>query len=158
MTAQHPIDVHVGKRMAQRRMLLGMSQIVLGKNIGVSFRQIQKYERGLNRLSASRLFEAAHVLKVPVDYFFGTMSKADARTPTRRASRDLKCESADPALDPLTQRETLKLMRAYYRIQSPKIRASIGVLIKGLASEELSIRSSNCDGAGHRCSADSAGR
>src|SRR4030081_2188422 len=73
MARSHPVDVHVGARMRQRRTLLGMSQEKLGTAVGLPFQQIQKYERGSNRISSSRLFEFAKVLDVPVSYFFDEM-------------------------------------------------------------------------------------
>ena len=80
----NPIDVHVGSRVRLRRTLLGMSQEKLGEAIGLTFQQVQKYERGANRIGSSRLFDLARVLDVPVSYFFEDMS-ADtaARTPSR---------------------------------------------------------------------------
>src|SRR5260370_738995 len=73
MARSHPVDVHVGARMRQRRTLLGMSQEKLGTAVGLTFQQIQKYERGSNRIGSSRLFEFAKVLDVPVSYFFDEM-------------------------------------------------------------------------------------
>ncbi len=73
MAKSHPVDVHVGARMRQRRTLLGMSQEKLGTAVGLTFQQIQKYERGSNRIGSSRLFEFAKVLDVPVSYFFDEM-------------------------------------------------------------------------------------
>src|SRR5678815_4355896 len=70
----NPIDVHVGNRLRQRRTLLGMSQEKLGEAIGLTFQQVQKYERGMNRIGSSRLFDLARVLDVPVSYFFEDMS------------------------------------------------------------------------------------
>ncbi len=69
----HPVDVHVGARVRQRRTLLGMNQTKLGQAIGLTFQQVQKYERGTNRISASRLFELSQVLDVPIQYFFDDM-------------------------------------------------------------------------------------
>ena len=73
MAKSHPVDVHVGTRMRQRRTLLGMSQEKLGKAVGLTFQQIQKYERGANRMGSSRLYEFARVLDVPISYFFDEM-------------------------------------------------------------------------------------
>src|SRR5215470_1681755 len=112
----NPIDVHVGSRVRLRRTLLGMSQQRLGDAIGLTFQQVQKYERGANRVGSSRLFQLARVLDVPVSYFFEEMS---AET-TARA----KAVATDPGFaedtsvgyqaDPMTKRETLELVRAYY--------------------------------------------
>ncbi len=73
-----PIDVHVGARVRQRRTLLGMNQTVLGKALGVSFQQVQKYENGTNRVSASRLYDLSRVLDVSIEHFFEDMSPAVA--------------------------------------------------------------------------------
>src|ERR1700735_528426 len=71
----HPVDVHVGKRLRLRRTILGLSQEAIGNAIGVTFQQVQKYERGVNRMGASRLFEFSKILSVPVSYFFEEMDK-----------------------------------------------------------------------------------
>ncbi len=73
MARSHPVDMHVGLRMRQRRALLGMSQTALGNSVGLTFQQVQKYERGSNRMGSSRLYEFAKVLDVPVSYFFDEM-------------------------------------------------------------------------------------
>src|SRR5246127_5649896 len=80
----NPVDVHVGSRVRLRRTLLGMSQEKLGEAIGLTFQQVQKYERGANRIGASRLFDLSRVLDVPVEYFFDDMSaEVSARTPSK---------------------------------------------------------------------------
>jgi transcriptional regulator with XRE-family HTH domain len=132
----HPIDVHVGKRVTQRRVLLGMSQKALGKAIGITFQQIQKYERGANRLGASRLYEFACVLDVPVEYFFEELSGAAKRTPTRSKGQQHVGAPLDPNADPMTRPETLKLVRAYFKIRNLSVRREIAAAIKTLAREE----------------------
>src|SRR5260221_11632579 len=111
----NPIDVHVGGRVRLRRTLLGMSQEKLGDAIGLTFQQVQKYERGANRVGSSRLFDLARVLDVPVSYFFDEMSAStSARSPGRLSGM---AEQRPPAFqpDPTAKRETLELPRAYYR-------------------------------------------
>src|SRR5215510_4278859 len=112
----NPIDVHVGSRVRLRRTLLGMSQEKLGEAIGLTFQQVQKYERGANRIGASRLFDLSRVLDVPVSYFFEEMSSDVAqRTPSRiRGLGETRSGPIEP--DPMIKRETLELVRAYYRI------------------------------------------
>ena len=83
----NPIDVHVGSRVRFRRMLLGMSQEKLGENLGLTFQQIQKYEKGINRIGASRLFDLSQVLGVPVQFFYEELPVSGA-TGARRASRE----------------------------------------------------------------------
>src|SRR5579863_10458076 len=114
----NPIDVHVGQRIRQRRTLLGMSQERLGEAIGLTFQQVQKYERGANRVGASRLFDLARVLDVPVSFFFDEMPDNVSKLSPRQIGSDGGGgEIDDPAeADPLTKRETLELVRAYYRI------------------------------------------
>lgn len=126
----HPVDVHVGKRLQQRRALLGMSQTALGKGLGITFQQVQKYERGANRLGASKLYEAARVLGVPVSYFFDELSPTDARTPTRNRGRTLRHETPIRENDPWTKRETLELVRGYFKIRNEAVRRQIALVIK----------------------------
>ncbi|MGH6881037.1 MAG: helix-turn-helix domain-containing protein [Hypericibacter sp.] len=128
----NPIDVHVGARIRQRRTLLGMSQEKLGEAIGLTFQQVQKYERGANRVGSSRLFDLARVLDVPVSYFFEDMSAGTAsKSPSRlRGLAEPKPEPFEP--DPLAKRETLELVRAYYRIADPAVRKRVFELTKAL--------------------------
>ena len=107
--------------MRLRRTLLGMSQEKLGEAIGLTFQQVQKYERGANRIGASRLFELSKVLDVPVSYFFDDMASEVAGTSRGYASAGF-AEDGGPAYeaDPLAKRETLELVRAYYRIRNPQ--------------------------------------
>ncbi len=116
----HPIDVHVGSRVRQRRTLLGLSQTALGEALGLTFQQIQKYERGENRIGASNLWKLTQALDVPVSFFFEGVAE-DQAGPTPSGS------------DPLYKRKTLKLVRAYYRITDPKARHSLFELVKALA-------------------------
>jgi transcriptional regulator with XRE-family HTH domain len=106
------IDLHVGKRLRRRRRLLGLTQQQLAESIGIRFQQIQKYECGANRVTASRLYELAVALNVPVNYFFEGLSQvAVGATPGAPANdRDLI------AADVLSQKETLELIRAYYKL------------------------------------------
>ncbi|MCB9948727.1 MAG: helix-turn-helix transcriptional regulator [Rhodospirillaceae bacterium] len=113
----HPVDVHVGQRLRMRRTLLGMSQEMLAERLGISFQQLQKYEKGSNRLSASRLFELSRILDVPVSFFFEELPAEGAPT-----------EESEP--DPLMKRESLELVRAYYDIPDPQIRQRLVDLIR----------------------------
>jgi transcriptional regulator with XRE-family HTH domain len=120
----NPADVHVGARVRLRRTMLGMSQEKLGEALGLTFQQVQKYERGANRVGASRLWEMSRVLDVPVSYFFeeldGEPGAAGSAAP-------------EPEADPMTKRETLELVRAYYKITDPAVRRRIFELTKALA-------------------------
>ena len=124
--AQHPnpIDIHVGARLRQRRTLLGMSQDQLAQTLGVTFQQVQKYERGANRIGASRLFELACALSAPVGFFFEGLSEETAADSVGRAAR--QAAGADAPL----RRETLELVRAYYRIPDARLRRKLFELAK----------------------------
>ena len=142
MAKAHIIDVHVGARMRQRRTLLGMSQTKLGDAVGLTFQQIQKYERGSNRISSSRLYEFAKVLDVPVSYFFDEMppNALPGRPMSGRGRKDGYGEAGTPfeqEKDPLIKRETLELVRAYYKIREGRVRKRIFEMIKavGVASD-----------------------
>lgn len=126
--ANHPIDIHVGQRIRQRRVLLGMSQTGLAKTVGLTFQQIQKYERGSNRTGASRLFEFARVLDVPVSYFFEGL---DGSAPKSRGRRPKNDTTTVEAVD--TKRETLELVRAYYKIRRTDLRDHIRHMIVEIA-------------------------
>jgi len=128
----NPIDVHVGSRVRLRRTLLGMSQEKLGEAIGLTFQQVQKYERGANRIGASRLFDLSRVLDVPVSFFFDDMPEGGERAPPRAARAEERHPSFEP--DPMAKRETLELVRAYYRIADPQIRKRIFELTKSVAN------------------------
>lgn len=130
-----PVDIHVGSRVRLRRTLLGLSQEKLGEAVGLTFQQIQKYERGANRIGASRLFEFSRILDVPVSFFFDDMSERVAGADGAAAGMaDQPQSSLDP--DPLTRRETLELVRAYYRIGDPQIRKRLFELTKSLGAVE----------------------
>ncbi len=102
----HPIDVHVGVRVRLRRNLLGMSQTALGKAVGITFQQIQKYERGVNRIGASRLFNLSRALDVPVSFFFEDLSPAAAGGGRRQARGLSEAPAAVLEPDLLSRRET----------------------------------------------------
>ena len=128
-----PVDVHVGARLRQRRTLLGMSQATLGDAIGVTFQQVQKYERGANRISASRLFNLSRVLDVPVEYFFDDMpTVVAASSPAQGGGKAKKLPSFEP--NPMAKRETLELVWAYYEISDPRVRKRLYELTKALGA------------------------
>jgi transcriptional regulator with XRE-family HTH domain len=130
-----PIDVHVGSRIRLRRTLLGMSQERLGEALGLTFQQVQKYERGVNRVGASRLFDLSRVLDVPISFFFDDMPESLASTyggPTGRRTGSFSDSHDGFADDALNRRETLELVRAYYRITDPAVRKRVFDLIKSM--------------------------
>ena len=128
----HPVDIHVGSRVRQRRTLLGFSQEKLGDALGLTFQQVQKYERGANRVGASRLHEISRILDVPVSYFYDEMSATTASA--RSVSRGAAEKAAPFRHDPMAKRETLELVRAYYRITDPRVRKRIFELTKAVAA------------------------
>jgi transcriptional regulator with XRE-family HTH domain len=127
MDKPNPTDVHVGSRVRLRRTLLGMSQEKLGEAIGLTFQQVQKYERGANRVGASRLYDLSKVLDVPVSFFFEEM--APAGSAEARSGGEADRQGADPML----KRETLELVRAYYKIPDQHVRRRLFDLAKALA-------------------------
>jgi transcriptional regulator with XRE-family HTH domain len=132
-----PIDVHVGSRVRLRRTLLGMSQEKLGEALGLTFQQVQKYERGVNRIGASRLFDLARVLDVPIGFFFDDMPPETGGSPSGRSRGGGFAEMQEGFEDgALHRRETLELVRAYYRITDPAVRKRVFDLIKSLAPVE----------------------
>lgn len=136
-----PVDAHVGNRVRLRRTMLGMSQERLGQSIGLTFQQVQKYERGTNRIGSSRLYELSKVLDVPVSFFFDDMPdeiEATAAPHISGGSATL-AEGAGPVYeaDTLAKRETLELVRAYYRIRNGRVRKRVFELTKALAKAEF---------------------
>ncbi len=131
----NPIDVHVGSRVRLRRTLLGMSQEKLGDAIGLTFQQVQKYERGANRIGASRLYDLSRVLDVPVSFFFDDINP-EAAAAALAAAGGGGGEDAAPRYepDPMMRRETLELVRAYYRIPDSQIRRRLFDLTKAIAN------------------------
>jgi transcriptional regulator with XRE-family HTH domain len=112
-----------------------MSQEKLGEAIGLTFQQVQKYERGANRVGASRLFDLSRVLDVPVSFFFDDMSDDTSQQSPRMMIAGLVEEvPASLETDPMTKRETLELVRAYYRITDPQVRKRVFELAKALAN------------------------
>jgi transcriptional regulator with XRE-family HTH domain len=133
-----PIDVHVGSRIRLRRTLLAMSQERLGDALGLTFQQVQKYERGVNRVGASRLFDLSRVLDVPISFFFDDMPETVTGSSAGAGRRAAGfSENQDPfGDDTMTRRETLELVRAYYRIADPSLRRKVFDLVKSMGPAE----------------------
>ncbi len=128
-----PIDAHVGARLRVRRTLLGMNQTNVGDALGVAFQQVQKYENGKNRISASRLYALSRLLDVPIQHFFDDMPTAvAASSPAQGGGRAKKPPIYKP--DPMAKRETLGLVRAYYKITDPEIRKHLFEMTKTLGA------------------------
>jgi transcriptional regulator with XRE-family HTH domain len=130
----HPIDIHVGQRVRLRRTLLGWSQERLAQALGLTFQQVQKYERGANRVGASRLFDLSRVLDVPVSFFFDDMPGEAAL-----AGGQVGGAGETPGeyeTDPMARRETRGLVDAYWEISESDLRRRVFELTKALARVE----------------------
>jgi transcriptional regulator with XRE-family HTH domain len=134
MSAPNPIDVHVGKRLRFGRTMQGMSQESIGESIGVTFQQIQKYERGINCIRSSKLFELAKVLKVPVSFFFEGMEKQDGKYSIPGAA-DSGGGGFDMELT--SSRESIELMRAFHKITDPQLRGKILDLVRAMSDNKV---------------------
>ncbi len=142
----NPIDVHVGARVRLRRTLLGLSQEKLGEALGLTFQQVQKYERGANRISASRLFDFGRTLDVPISFFFDDMSaetRATSPAQLAGASPEAVAMVAKPPAAAIgdrdiARRETLELVRAYYGIGGIAARRQVLALARALAGLDTS--------------------
>lgn len=120
----NPIDVHVGKRIRMRRLFLGMNQETLANALGLTFQQVQKYEGGANRVSASRLSAMADILGVPISFFFGDLQPDDAaQSPEEQANRER-----------MERPETIELLRLYYAIPDSQVRQRFLDLVRAAAA------------------------
>jgi transcriptional regulator with XRE-family HTH domain len=129
-----PIDIHVGQRMRLRRTMLGKSQDQMARALGVSFQQVQKYERGTNRISASRLFDVSRFLNVPVSYFFEDLTKdavaaRDEEVKVHFTDDDIEM---DDGADPMKRTESLELIQTYWRLPTEVVRSRVLEMLKSL--------------------------
>lgn len=132
--SNHYIDAHVGARVRLRRMMIGMSQEKLGELLGVTFQQIQKYEKGANRIGASRLYEVSQVLEVPLQYFFDDLPAEDEK-PIARPHGTQGAEEEPFLMDFVARPEGLALNKAYLKIKNPKMRRPVLDLLQALADD-----------------------
>jgi transcriptional regulator with XRE-family HTH domain len=123
----NPIDIQVGNRVRIRRMLIGMSQERLGDLLGLTFQQVQKYEKGVNRIGAGRLFEVSRILNVPVDFFYEGVAAQLAGN---------EQENAAPVMEFVSSGEGLQLSLAFMKIKDTKVRKRVLDLVKSLSEEE----------------------
>ena len=126
----NPIDIHVGSRVRLRRMMLGMSQEKLGEQLGITFQQIQKYEKGTNRIGASRLQHIARVLSAPVSFFFEDAPGSPSESPNVAES-----PSTNYVVDFLSSSEGIQLNKAFVRINDAKLRRKIIDLVRAMAGD-----------------------
>jgi transcriptional regulator with XRE-family HTH domain len=121
----NPVDKHVGSRVRMRRLWLGMSQEELGDGLGLTFQQVQKYEKGTNRIGAGRLQHISHILQIPVPFFFEGLPHGEAPSPAHMS-------------DFLATVDGLALIKAFMRIKEPSLRRRIVALVEAIAGDELS--------------------
>ncbi len=136
-----PVDIHVGARIRRRRVLLGLSQEKVGHAIGLTFQQLQKYEKGTNRVSSSRLYQLAKLFGVPISFFFDDMPPEISGRASERAKA---AESLDDGL--LAKRETLEFVRNYHRIPDGEMRRYVYDLVQAIAETAAAEK----PGAGRR--------
>ena len=124
--------MQVGNRVRLRRMLIGMSQEKLGELLGLTFQQVQKYEKGVNRIGAGRLFQVAHILGVPIDYFYeGVVNGTSEGAPGFSEPG-----ASPPVMEFLSSGEGLQLTLAFMKIKDPKVRKRVLDLVKSLSADE----------------------
>lgn len=130
----HPVDTHVGAKVKTRRLMLGMSQEDLASAIGLTFQKVQKYERGTNRISVSRLAEISKALKTPIDFFLegcATIVQGGGKRLQMRGVSDVKQQALED--EPLTKKDVLELMRSYQQIKTPALKKQLLEMAKAMA-------------------------
>ena len=133
----NPVDVHVGSRMRMRRMLIGMSQEKLGNELGLTFQQVQKYEKGANRIGASRLYHISKILDVNISFFFEDMADNLAAGPKLGGGFAEADEQSGYVVDFLQSTDGVALMSAYVKIKDAAVRRRILELVRTLANEPV---------------------
>jgi transcriptional regulator with XRE-family HTH domain len=128
----HPVDMHVGARLRLRRMMLGISQETLGKALGLTFQQVQKYEKGSNRIGASRLMELSELLEVPIQFFYDDFSAAVGGAPGLAESGP-----GDDFMELLSSPEVVQLCRHFAVIKDPRVKKRVLELVKTIAEMDL---------------------
>jgi transcriptional regulator with XRE-family HTH domain len=130
----HPVDIHVGKRLRSRRTILGLSQEDIGDSVGITFQQVQKYERGLNRIGSSRLYEFACILGVGVSYFFEDLDEKNKKA-NSLSDGDFLFEH-----EKFNNKELMALVKAYQGINDPNLRKKVLSLVKAIASSAVEVK------------------
>ncbi|TAE80957.1 MAG: XRE family transcriptional regulator [Alphaproteobacteria bacterium] len=135
-----PVDDYVGARLRARRIMLGLSQDMIGKKVGVSFQQVQKYERGINRIGSSRLYQFSKLLDVPISFFFEGYEQCDAYQNEETQYPSMIAAEDQHAFDHehMSSRETLELVRTYYAIKDEKTRKRFLDLLKSFTELDQS--------------------
>ena len=130
----NPIDIHVGSRVRLQRMLRGISQEKLGERLGLTFQQVQKYEKGVNRIGASRLFDLANVLGVPIQFFYDDAPSMEPRVAAQPGFADRVPDAY--VFEFLNSREGLELNRAFAKISDPKTRRAVVELVRAIGNDD----------------------
>ena len=130
----NPVDIYVGEKLRSRRNLLGLSQTELADAVGITFQQVQKYERGTNRVSASRLWQFSKILNVSISYFFENYREQKSGGTPAYGMADNDQEGFSTEEDLMNKKETLNLVREYYSIPDPKMRKDLFQMIKTMAA------------------------
>ncbi len=138
MTKQE-VDIHVGKRLRQRRTMLGLSQEALAKAVGITFQQVQKYEKGANAMSASRLYEFARFMRIPVAHFFEGLDQ-QIEAASQPGFSEAPRETFEHAA-PVSDRESLEMMKAFKRIKEQAMRKRLADLVRAIADEKTLLNS-----------------
>lgn len=147
--APNPVDIHVGSRIRLRRNILHLTQQQLADLLGLTFQQVQKYEKGLNRVGASRLWDISRVLDVSMDFFFEDMdNKIAVKSPrmlniSKSSNIFLAEKQHNFGEDPMTKKETLELIRAYYKIPNRKVAKNLYDIIIALSKSSVATSSSD---------------
>ncbi len=142
ITNYNAVDRHVGRQIKLRRNFLGMTQQDLARRLDITFQQVQKYERGANRVSASRLWDLSQIMKTDVGYFFEDMPQVVQRaSPRQMAATPPDVKELDDVLsafvtDPMLKRETMSLLRSYYLIKTPHLRKKLAMMIRTAAEKD----------------------
>jgi len=132
-SSPHPMDAHVGRRLRMQRMLLGLSQKAVGEQVGVTFQQIQKYERGVNRVSAGLLHDFARVMRVPVNFFFDGWEASETSDGAAYAGFAEAPAAGYDAGPSATSKDAMEILRAYGRISDPQVRKKVLDLMRAMA-------------------------
>ena len=130
----NPVDVHVGQRIRLRRKVLGLSQEKIASALGLTFQQVQKYEKGMNRVGASRLWDMSKVLNVPVNFFFEEMSFSTDENSPASICGGKKLIAEKPAVDPMDKKENIELIRNFNKIKNKKLKDAFYQAITASAS------------------------
>lgn len=136
----HPVDIFVGKKLRLRRKLLGLSQEAVANAVGVTFQQVQKYERGVNRISASRMAEFAEAMHVPVTYFFEGLNESDSYESTTQPVAGLAENALNYEVDVFSSPETIELLKFFYRCP-PQVRKQFTEMVKAMANNQATLAS-----------------